>query len=112
MRPARIDTIQPVARHVDLRVVHVTASSACSEVVVGKDVGRHQSEAIDQTHWDDLDRVYFLGFSLWIYLSTPFFLTFPGVAIEELPVWREEDWTRVQNALKPIHVAHRGSVVC
>jgi hypothetical protein len=42
------------------------------------------------TAWDPLHRAYFNGYALWIYLTTPFVLALPGVAVAEIdPI--EED---------------------
>lgn len=35
--------------------------------------------------WDDLDMLYFAGYALWNYLSFPFLLAGPGVAVAEAP---------------------------
>jgi hypothetical protein len=43
------------------------------------------------TPWDLLQRAYFSGYARWTYLTTPFFMTMPGFAVEELPPWREGD---------------------
>jgi hypothetical protein len=56
-----------------------------------------------RTSWDDLDFAYFLGFSLWNYLTAPFLLALPGVKTEELSIWREngEMWRRLAAAMPP-----------
>ena len=42
------------------------------------------------TPWDPLHRAYFNGYAMWIYLTTPFVLTLPGVSVAEIePI--EED---------------------
>ena len=35
--------------------------------------------------WDDLDELYFLGYALWNYGTTPFLLAGPGFRLRELP---------------------------
>ncbi len=35
--------------------------------------------------WDDLDFLYFSGYAMWNYLTTPFLLANPGVEVEPLP---------------------------
>jgi hypothetical protein len=54
----------------------------------------HQHE----TPWDRLHTLYFSGYALWTYLTTPFVLTYPGVHVQELPQWSEngETWRRLQ----------------
>jgi hypothetical protein len=36
------------------------------------------------TPWDPLQRAYFNGYALWTYLTTPFFMTLPGITVTEL----------------------------
>jgi hypothetical protein len=36
------------------------------------------------TPWDPLHRAYFNGYAMWIYLTTPFVLTLPGVSVTEI----------------------------
>ncbi|WP_409189248.1 hypothetical protein [Bradyrhizobium sp. RDM4] len=50
---------------------------------------------VRDTPWDDLHRLYFLGYALWNYLTTPFLFARPGFVVEEGPeheqdggVWR------------------------
>lgn len=53
--------------------------------------------------WDDLDRAYFLGMSIWDHLATPFVLATPGLATEEMPPWLERGsaWRRLKVACPP-----------
>lgn len=37
------------------------------------------------SRWDALHTLYFGGYGLWNYLTTPYLLTLPGVRTEELP---------------------------
>jgi hypothetical protein len=62
----------------------------------------------DHASWDDLDFVYFFGFSIWNYLTAPFLLTLPGVKARELPVWNEhgKTWRRLAVAIPPSIVTH------
>jgi hypothetical protein len=39
------------------------------------------------TPWDELYLVFFCGFSVWNYLTTPFLLEHPDVEVEELAPW-------------------------
>jgi hypothetical protein len=34
-----------------------------------------------ETPWDPLQRAYFNGYALWLYLTTPFLLTLPGMSV-------------------------------
>jgi len=47
--------------------------------------------------WDDLDLLYFAGYAVWNYLTTPFLLAFDGVATTEIAPWQEngEVWRRL-----------------
>ncbi|WP_077100063.1 hypothetical protein [Mycobacterium terramassiliense] len=36
------------------------------------------------TPWDPLQRAYFNGYALWTYLTTPFFMTLPGLTVAEI----------------------------
>lgn len=51
-----------------------------------------------ETPWDPLHRAYFNGYAMWIYLTTPFALTLPGVTVTELPP--VEDDGEVWNGLQ------------
>ena len=50
------------------------------------------------TPWDPLHRAYFNGYALWIYLTTPFVLTLPGVTITDIDPIEEngERWAGLQ----------------
>lgn len=49
---------------------------------------------IRTTKWDELHRLYFLGYASWNYLTTPFLLAQPGFELEELAPHKEdgEEW--------------------
>ena len=51
-----------------------------------------------QTPWSDLQLAYFAGCAMWTYLNIPFVLVWPGVACEELSLWKEgeESWRRLK----------------
>lgn len=36
------------------------------------------------TPWNPLQRAYFNGYALWTYLTTPFFMTLPGMVVTEI----------------------------
>jgi hypothetical protein len=50
------------------------------------------------TLWDDLDLIYFSGYAMWTYLSTPFLFSLPGFESEETEPWDEEGetWRRLK----------------
>ena len=52
---------------------------------------------------DDLHLVFFCGFSIWNYLTTPFLLARPDVTVEELSPWKENDqtWRRLRALFPP-----------
>jgi|SRR5271165_1354488 len=58
--------------------------------------------------WDELYLIFFCGFSIWNYLTTPFLLAHPDVRIEELPPCNEHDqvWRRLRAAFPPGIVTH------
>ena len=50
-------------------------------------------EHLKAPKWDPLDRAYFNGYALWIYLTTPFFMLFPGLKIREIEPLQEDGET-------------------
>jgi hypothetical protein len=60
----------------------------------------------DRSAWDDLHLAYFAGYANWNYLTSPFLLTDPGFAVEELASWQEdgETWRRLKVRF-PSHIA-------
>lgn len=60
------------------------------------------------TPWDPLHRAYFSGYALWTYLSTPFLLVMPGVAIQEVAPWYEhgEMWRVLRAKFPPTIATH------
>lgn len=57
---------------------------------------------------DDLHLVFYCGFSIWNYLTTPFLLTHDGIRVEELPPWHEhgQEWRRLRAWFPPDIVTH------
>lgn len=51
-----------------------------------------------QTQWDDLDLIYFSGYAMWTYLTTPFLFSLAGFESEEIEPWDEqgETWRRLR----------------
>lgn len=60
------------------------------------------------TPWDESYLVFFCGFSVWNYLTTPFVLARPDIEIEELPPWHEHDqlWRRLRAVFPSGFVTH------
>ncbi|MBB3559975.1 hypothetical protein FHX06_001286 [Rhizobium sp. BK512] len=50
------------------------------------------------TPWDRQHLIYFTGYAMWTYLTTPFLFTLPGFRTEEIEPWQEEDetWRRLK----------------
>jgi hypothetical protein len=48
--------------------------------------------------WDDQHLIYFSGYALWTYLTTPFLFKLPGFRAEEVEPWEEEGetWRRLK----------------
>lgn len=50
------------------------------------------------TPWDDHHLIYFRGYALWTYLTTPFLFRLPGFQTEEIEPWENGDiiWRRLK----------------
>lgn len=50
------------------------------------------------TPWDDLQLVYFRGYAVWTYFTTPFLFREPGFRTREIDPWSEngEEWRRLK----------------
>jgi hypothetical protein len=57
------------------------------------------------TRWDPLHALYFGGYGMWNYLTTPHLLTLPGVRTEELEPWQAEGERRAAapGDFSPVH---------
>src|SRR5258706_4060000 len=42
-----------------------------------------------ETVWDPLHNVYFSGYTIWTYLTTPFLMAMPGFQVAEIAPWQE-----------------------
>lgn len=63
----------------------------------------------ENLRWDDLHALYFGGYAMWNYLTTPYTLTRPGVRTEELEPFRAEngeDWRRLKVTYPPEITVH------
>jgi hypothetical protein len=65
-------------------------------------------DSVATAKWDELHCVFFCGFSLWNYLTTPFLLARSDVAVEELSPWSEQNqqWRRLRATFPPDVVTH------
>jgi hypothetical protein len=50
------------------------------------------------TPWDAQHLIYFTGYAIWTYLTTPFLFKLPGFTTEEVEPWQEdgETWRRLK----------------
>lgn len=50
------------------------------------------------TPWDDHHLIYFAGYAMWTYLTTPFLFSMPGFETKEVEPWDEngEEWRRLR----------------
>jgi hypothetical protein len=53
---------------------------------------------VEETKWDNLHLVYFSGYAMWTYLTSPFLLKLPNVRTEEIEPWDEQRqiWRRLK----------------
>ena len=60
------------------------------------------------TPWDPLHRAYWIGYTLWTYLMTPFLLCTSGFEVSEIPPWHEgsEVWPGVRAKFPPEIASH------
>lgn len=51
-----------------------------------------------ETHWNDLQVIYFGGYAIWNYLLVPLLFTMPGVECDEIEPYQEagETWRRLR----------------
>jgi hypothetical protein len=55
------------------------------------------------TPWDDPQLVYFQGYAIWTYLTTPFLFRSPGFQMREIEPWSAngEEWRRLKVTFPP-----------
>ena len=60
------------------------------------------------TPWDPLQRAYFNGYALWIYLTTPFLLTLDGVSVQDIAPVEDsgQTWVGLQAHFPPEIATH------
>jgi hypothetical protein len=61
-----------------------------------------------ETKWDNLHLVYFSGYAMWTYLTSPFLLKLPNVRTEEIEPWDEQGqvWRRLKATFPPEIATH------
>jgi len=60
------------------------------------------------TRWDVQQLIYFAGYAMWTYLTTPFLFRLPGFRTEEIEPWDEdgEEWRRLKVTFPPNVPSH------
>ena len=60
------------------------------------------------TKWDPLDRAYFNGYAMWVYLNAPFMFNLPGFRTEEIAPIQEkgEKWQGLRVIFPPNFASH------
>jgi hypothetical protein len=60
------------------------------------------------TPWDAQNLLYFTGYAMWTYLTTPFLLKLPGFKVEEVEPWEEhgETWRGLKATFPPSVPSH------
>jgi hypothetical protein len=60
------------------------------------------------TPWDAQQLIYFTGYAMWTYLTTPFLFKMPGFKTEEIEPWNEngEIWRRLKVAFPASFHSH------
>ncbi len=60
------------------------------------------------TPWDKQNLIYFAGYAMWTYLTTPFLFKLPGFETEEVEPWNEngEAWRRLKVTFPAIVPSH------
>jgi hypothetical protein len=77
----------------------VAVESSDNRVLESRDNPRKAfASHVRETQWDNLDLVYFSGYAMWTYLTTPFLLERPGFQSAEIEPWNEGDevWRRLK----------------
>jgi hypothetical protein len=51
-----------------------------------------------ESKWNRLQLIYFVGYAIWSYMTTPFCFTMPGFATQEIEPWKQgnETWRRLK----------------
>jgi hypothetical protein len=61
-----------------------------------------------ETQWDNLHPIYFSGYAMWTYLTSPFPLKLPNVRTEEIEPWEGQGdvWRRLKATFPPEIATH------
>ena len=93
---------------------HFTPERIAIETVEGKilseriDTPANIHKHMTAEKWDALDRAYFNGYAMWMYLTTPFFMLMPGFEVTETEAWQEgnETWQGLKVTFPPELASH------
>lgn len=86
-------------RHTVFEPVRTAIVTDGGEVVEQREQPREAFEGHNlMTPWDTQHLIYFTGYAMWTYLTTPFLFKLPGVQTEEVEPWTEggETWRRLK----------------
>jgi hypothetical protein len=91
-----------------------TPSLTAIETIDGKIVESRENPRaafeghVVETQWDNLHLVYFSGYAMWTYLTSPFLLKMPNVRTEEIEPWDEQGhvWRRLKATFLPEIATH------
>ncbi len=73
----------------------VTISDASGAVIAKRENARdHFAGLAKQLHWDNLNAVYFAGYAVWNYLTTPFLFCNDALAVTEGDPWVDHGESR------------------
>lgn len=70
-----------------VRIEHLTGDRLQGAGV--QERGKARAHASGHWRWDDLDLLYFLGYALWNYTTTPFGFVAPGFSFRTLEPWHD-----------------------
>jgi hypothetical protein len=79
------------------------------KIVESRDNPRAAFEGhVVETKWDNLHLLYFSGYAMWTYLTTPFLLKLPNVQTEEIEPWDDQGhvWRRLKVTFPPEIATH------
>jgi hypothetical protein len=97
----------------ELRSIYTPSRTAIEtndgKIVESRDNPRAAFEVhVEETKWDNLHLVYFSGYAMWTYLTSPFLLKLPNVRTEEIEPWDEQGqvWRRLKATFPPDIATH------
>src|SRR3546814_11269284 len=107
-RSTRTDTLFPYTTLFRSRSIYEpdrTSSVADDGQLVGERTSPRASFADHKvtTPWDSQHIIYFSGYAIWTYLTTPFLFARPGFEVQEIDPWDGEGevWRRLRVKFPP-----------